>query len=167
MSEAKDSGSAPITYRDSGVDIEAGNALVGAIKGLVRESDHIIIDQLAHNCLHEGARAATPNIHLHRHLDVDHAERLLKRVRDFARSMGVLAKTDRLDAQVLAKFAQAVRPQVYALPDEAQATLYKLLRERLKDTTLVSIGHRAHLEQFHDRRVAWRTDAGAATLEGA
>ena len=34
----------------------------GAIKGLVRETDHIVIDQLAHNCLHEGARAATIGI---------------------------------------------------------------------------------------------------------
>ena len=53
-----------------------------------------------------------------------------------------------------------------ALPDEAQAALYGLLRERLGTTTLVSIGHRAHLERFHDRRLVWRTDAGAARLEG-
>ncbi|MCF8204088.1 MAG: aminotransferase class I/II-fold pyridoxal phosphate-dependent enzyme [Methylotenera sp.] len=66
----------------------------GAIKGLVRESDHIIIDQLAHNCLREGARAATPNIHLHRHLDVDHAERLLKRVRQRDPHNGILVVTE-------------------------------------------------------------------------
>ena len=54
-----------------------------------------------------------------------------------------------------------------ALPDEAQAALYGLLRERLKATTLVSIGHRAHLDQFHDRRLAWRAGADGASLEGA
>jgi 7-keto-8-aminopelargonate synthetase-like enzyme len=66
----------------------------GAIKGLVRETDHIVIDQLAHNCLHEGARAATPNVHLHRHLDVDHVERLLKRVRQRDPRNGILVVTE-------------------------------------------------------------------------
>ena len=33
-----------------------------------------------------------------------------KRVRDFARASGQLAKTDQLDAQVLAHFAEAIRP---------------------------------------------------------
>jgi len=66
----------------------------GAIKGLVRETDHVIIDQLAHNCLHEGARAATRNVHLHRHLDVDHVERLLKRVRQRDPRNGILVVTE-------------------------------------------------------------------------
>ena len=66
----------------------------GAIKGLVRETDHVIIDQLAHNCLHEGARASTPNVHLHRHLDVDHAERLLRRVRQRDPHNGILVVTE-------------------------------------------------------------------------
>jgi 7-keto-8-aminopelargonate synthetase-like enzyme len=66
----------------------------GAIKGLVRETDHVIIDQLAHNCLHEGARASTPNIHLHRHLDADHVERLLRRVRQRDPHHGILVVTE-------------------------------------------------------------------------
>lgn len=35
-----------------------------------------------------------------------------RQVRDFARATGQLAKTDRLDALILARFAQAVRPEV-------------------------------------------------------
>ncbi|MFG6467238.1 aminotransferase class I/II-fold pyridoxal phosphate-dependent enzyme [Roseateles sp. BYS87W] len=66
----------------------------GAIKGLVRETDHVIIDQLAHNCLHEGAKAATPHIHLHRHLDVNHVERLLQRVRRRDPHNGILVVTE-------------------------------------------------------------------------
>lgn len=66
----------------------------GAIKGLVRETDHIVIDQLAHNCLHEGARAATRNVHLHRHLDVGHVERLLRRVRQRDPRNGILVVTE-------------------------------------------------------------------------
>ena len=41
----------------------------GAIKGLVRSSDHIVMDCLAHACLQEGAAAATKNVYLFRHLE--------------------------------------------------------------------------------------------------
>ena len=40
-----------------------------------------------------------------------------RQVRDFARATGKLAKTDALDAQVLAHFAEAVRPPVRPLRD--------------------------------------------------
>ena len=43
-----------------------------------------------------------------------------------------------------------------ALPDDAQAALYRLLKEKLPATTLVSIGHREELAQFHTRRIAWQ-----------
>ncbi len=39
-----------------------------------------------------------------------------KRVREFARASGQLAKTDQLDASVLAHFAEAIRPPVRPLP---------------------------------------------------
>ena len=42
-----------------------------------------------------------------------------------------------------------------ALPDDAQAALYRVLKEKLPATTLVSIGHREELAQFHVRRLAW------------
>ena len=38
-----------------------------------------------------------------------------RQVRDFARATGLLAKTDRLDAQCLAQFAEAVSPPCYSL----------------------------------------------------
>ena len=40
-----------------------------------------------------------------------------RQVRDFARATGQLAKTDRLDAQVLAQFAEAIRPPGRSVPD--------------------------------------------------
>jgi transposase len=40
-----------------------------------------------------------------------------RQVRDFARATGQLAKTDRIDAQVLARFGEAIRPELRALPD--------------------------------------------------
>lgn len=53
-----------------------------------------------------------------------------KQVRDFARACGVLAKTDRIDARVLALFAERIRPQVRVLPDEAQREFTHLLDRR-------------------------------------
>ena len=41
-----------------------------------------------------------------------------RQVRDFAKATGVLAKTDRIDARVLARFAEAVRPEPRPLPTE-------------------------------------------------
>ncbi len=49
-----------------------------------------------------------------------------------------------------------------ALPDEDQAALYRLLGERLPGTTLVSIGHRASLAGFHERRLAWQASGEGA-----
>ncbi len=48
-----------------------------------------------------------------------------------------------------------------ALPDDAQQALYRLLRERLSNTTVVSIGHRSSLAEFHARRLGW-SGAGEA-----
>jgi transposase len=53
-----------------------------------------------------------------------------RQVREFARATGVLAKTDRLDARVLAHFAAAVRPPVRALPDAQHQALEELLARR-------------------------------------
>lgn len=49
-----------------------------------------------------------------------------------------------------------------ALPDEDHAALYRLLEERLPQTTLVSIGHRASLAEFHQRRLTWHGTGEAA-----
>ena len=53
-----------------------------------------------------------------------------RQVRSFARALGWLAKTDRLDAKAIARFAEAVRPPVRPLPDEATRHLAALLARR-------------------------------------
>ncbi len=53
-----------------------------------------------------------------------------RQVRDFAKAVGKLAKTDALDAQVLAHFAEAVRPAVRPLPDAATRELSALVTRR-------------------------------------
>lgn len=52
------------------------------------------------------------------------------RVRQFARACGLLAKTDKLDAQVLAVFGQRVQPKLYEGKSEAEKQLSALLVRR-------------------------------------
>ncbi len=53
-----------------------------------------------------------------------------RQVRDFARAIGQLAKTDTIDAEVLARFAEAVRPQPRPLPDGDAVELRELVSRR-------------------------------------
>jgi glycine C-acetyltransferase len=53
----------------------------GTITGLVRPTDSIVIDQLAHACLLQGARAATQNVYMFRHNDVEALRHRLTRIR--------------------------------------------------------------------------------------
>ncbi len=53
-----------------------------------------------------------------------------RQVRDFAKATGQLAKTDAIDAAVLAQFAEAVRPPLRPLPDAATHALQALLTRR-------------------------------------
>jgi len=53
-----------------------------------------------------------------------------RQVRDFAKATGQLAKTDTLDAAILAQFAEAVRPAIRALPDATTQALAALLARR-------------------------------------
>jgi transposase len=53
-----------------------------------------------------------------------------RQVRDFARATGRLAKTDRLDAAIIAAFAEAVKPQPRPLPDAERQGLIDLVARR-------------------------------------
>lgn len=53
-----------------------------------------------------------------------------RQVRDFAKAVGQLAKTDALDAQLLARFAEVVRPEPRPLPDAEAQALAALLTRR-------------------------------------
>jgi len=53
-----------------------------------------------------------------------------RQVRDFAKATGQLAKTDRIDADILALFAERVRPEVRVLPDADAQELDALLARR-------------------------------------
>jgi transposase len=53
-----------------------------------------------------------------------------RQVRDFARATGQLAKTDAIDAAILALFAERVRPEARPLPDDAPQALDAILTRR-------------------------------------
>lgn len=53
-----------------------------------------------------------------------------RQVRDFARALGILAKTDAIDAKVIARFAQQVNPALRPIADEESLALHDLLARR-------------------------------------
>jgi transposase len=53
-----------------------------------------------------------------------------RQVRDFARATGQLAKTDALDARMLALFAERIRPELRALPSAQELELKALVARR-------------------------------------
>jgi transposase len=67
------------------------------------------------------------------------------RVRDFARSLGLLAKTDKLDARLLAHFGQAIQPSATRLPGEAEQIMNALMlrRRQLLDMLVAERNHLA------------------------
>jgi transposase len=95
-------------------------------------------------------------------------------VRDFAKATGRLAKTDCLDAQVLAHFADAVRPEPRPLPDAQSQELAALLARRQQliqmltaeknrlGTTLPPVRSRlqAHINWLEEELMALDKDLG-------
>jgi len=53
-----------------------------------------------------------------------------RQVRDFARGLGILAKTDKIDAAILARYAEQVRPRVLTKIPEKQAQIAELVTRR-------------------------------------
>ncbi len=87
-----------------------------------------------------------------------------RQVRDFAKATGKLAKTDALDATVLAHFAAAVQPAPCALPDDATQALDALVaRRRQLVGMLVAEKNRlpttaAPVRARIERQIAWLED---------
>ncbi len=85
-----------------------------------------------------------------------------RQVRDFARAMGILAKTDRSDASVLAEFALRVRPTPRPLPDEQARVLTALVARRRQVVEMITMeSNRLHAERVE----AVREDIAASLSE--
>ena len=70
----------------------------------------------------------------------------------FAKSLGVLAKTDRIDARTLARFGEAVKPLVRELPDEQTQELADHLGRRRQLVEMLA-AEELRLQQAHNRAV--------------
>ena len=67
-----------------------------------------------------------------------------RQVRDFAKAVGRLAKTDKIDAAVLSHFAEAVRPEPRPLADEDARELHALVLRRRQILDMITAeGNRA------------------------
>lgn len=77
-----------------------------------------------------------------------------RKVRAFARSTGQLAKTDKLDARLLAHFAAAIRPAVRAMPSEEEEELTGLMVRRRQLVDMLTV----EKNRLHTVRPALRDD---------
>ena len=88
-----------------------------------------------------------------------------RQVRDFAKATGRLAKTDRLDAQVLAHFAEAVHPEPRPLPDAAGQHLAALLERRSQVVAMLTAEKNRRAQALKsvrpriDQHIAWLEQA--------
>jgi transposase len=85
-----------------------------------------------------------------------------RHVRAFAQASGRLAKTDKLDAEAIAAFAAAVRPEPRPLPAADTAALQalvvrrrQLIAMRKAETTRLETTREASLRQGIERHIAW------------
>ncbi len=72
-----------------------------------------------------------------------------RHVRDFAKAIGKLAKTDAIDALVLARFAEAVQPEARPLPDAKTQELKALLARRRQLIVMIT----AEKNRLHQARI--------------
>jgi transposase len=61
-----------------------------------------------------------------------------RQVRDFAKAKGILAKTDQIDAGVIAQFAEAIRPEIRPLKTEEAQKLDALLSRRRQISQMIT-----------------------------
>jgi transposase len=73
-----------------------------------------------------------------------------RRIREFARSIGQLAKTDKLDAKVIAHFGEATHPEPRKLPTEQEEKLTALLTRRRQIVEMLT----AERNRVHSARIA-------------
>ena len=86
-----------------------------------------------------------------------------RQIRDFARATGRLAKTDALDAEAIARFAEAVRPKPRPVPDDQARALAELVARRRQIVEMMT-AERSRRERLASRRAIKSVDRVLATL---
>ena len=87
-----------------------------------------------------------------------------RQIRAFAKACGQLAKTDKLDAAVIAHFADAVQPPARGVPDEAARALAELLTRRRQLIGMMT-AERNRRRQLTQPRLVRTVDQVLATLQ--
>jgi transposase len=87
-----------------------------------------------------------------------------RQARDFAKATGRLAKTDRLDALGLARFAEAIHPPIHALPDENTLELQEKLA-RHRQLVQMHTAESNRLAQVHSKPVRRSVQAVLKIIE--
>ncbi len=87
-----------------------------------------------------------------------------RQARDFAKATGKLAKTDKIDALVLARFAEAVRPEPRALP-EVEAREFSAILARRRQIIQMMSAEKNRLGAATSKAVARRIEAHIHWLE--
>ena len=87
-----------------------------------------------------------------------------RQARDFAKATGRLAKTDKIDALVLARFAEAIRP-VPKAPPEAEALEFQAILARRRQIIGMLVAEKNRLAQSASKKVRSRLEAPVRWLE--
>ena len=87
-----------------------------------------------------------------------------RRIREFARASGQLAKTDKLDAQIIARFAAVLQPPAQETMDEQTRTM-KALVARRHQLVQMHTAESNRLEHARDKAIARSIRAILETLE--
>lgn len=87
-----------------------------------------------------------------------------RQIRDFARAIGRLAKTDAIDAAVIARFAERIRPAIRPLPDAERRTLAELVARRRQLVAMI-VAETNRRRRIADARLARRIDRHLAWLQ--
>jgi transposase len=80
-----------------------------------------------------------------------------RQIRDFARASGRLAKTDAIDAEVIARFAEAIRPEPRPVPDAQAQALDEMIGRRRQIIDMI-VAETARKRSTLSRRIASEID---------
>lgn len=89
-----------------------------------------------------------------------------RQVRDLAKALGILAKTDRIDARVLARFAEVAKPEPRPLPTAEAQELEEFLSRRRQivdmltmEKNRLSIASTERMKRSLKKHIAWLEEA--------
>ena len=87
-----------------------------------------------------------------------------RQIRDFARALGRLAKTDAIDAEVIALFAEKIRPEARPVPSQEARSLGELVARRRQIVEMIGMEANRR-KRAADKRLSKKIDRHLAFLE--